>query len=204
MTHTSLLMIFVLSSLAFECSKMVFVFIRRTWPCKSNGSGGNRHFAMGYDSSWYETIGDNGANNTGSGNWLSHLSMSYNAPDYSLQLLSTGNFIVYGTISSGSDIKIKKNIRTIDNALWKVQQLRGVYYTHIIEGTKNIGLIAQEVEGIIPEVVNYNERTDMKGVNYANLTALLINAIKEQQEIIEAQNDRISKIEEKLYNLMNK
>ena len=65
-------------------------------------------------------------------------------------------------------------------------------------------MIAQEVEGIIPEVVSYNERTDMKGVNYANLTALLINAIKEQQEIIETQNDRISKIEEILYNLINK
>ncbi len=162
---------------------------------KSNGSGGSRHFAIGYDDQFYETIGDLGYNNIAS-YWYSHLSMAYAAPDYTLQIFTNGNASLYGTLSQGSDIKIKKDIKTIDNALWKVQQLRGVYYTHIIEGTKNIGLIAQEVEGVIPEVVSYDERSKKKSVAYGNLVSLLINAIKEQQEIIDNQEIRINSIEE--------
>ena len=162
---------------------------------KSNGSGSTRHFAIGYDESFYETIGDLGANNSG-GYWYSHLSMAYSAPDFALQIFSNGNANLYGTLYQGSDIKIKKNIKTIDNAIWKVQQLRGVYYQHIIEGTKNIGLIAQEVEGVIPEVVSYDDRSQKKSVCYPNLVALLINAIKEQQEIIDNQEKRINLIEE--------
>ena len=162
---------------------------------KSNGSGGSRHFAIGYDEQFYETIGDLGYNNIAS-YWYSHLSMAYAAPDYTLQIFTNGNASLYGTLSQGSDIKIKKDIKTIDNALWKVQQLRGVYYTHIIEGTKNIGLIAQEVEGVIPEVVSYDERSKKKSVAYGNLVSLLINAIKEQQEIIDNQEIRINSIEE--------
>ena len=49
----------------------------------------------------------------------------------------------------------------------------------IINGIEQIGLIAQEVEKIIPQVVNYNQETDLKSVSYANLVPLLINAIKE-------------------------
>lgn len=163
---------------------------------KSNGGGGTRHFAIGYDDSFFETIGDLGGNNTAS-YWYSHLSMAYGAPDYALQIFSNGNANLYGTLYQGSDIKIKKNIKTIDNAIWKVQQLRGVYYTHIIEGTKNIGLIAQEVEAVIPEVVNYDSRGDMKGVSYPNLVALLINAVKEQQEQINNLINRIELLESK-------
>ena len=88
--------------------------------------------------------------------------------------------IGYGT----SDQRIKTNIKTIDNALWKVQQLRGVEYNDIKLGSRHIGLIAQEVEHIIPEVVATNENDDLKSVAYSNLVGLLIEAIKEQQEEI--------------------
>ena len=71
---------------------------------------------------------------------------------------------------------------TIENALEKVLSLRGVEYDRIESGEHQIGVIAQEVEKIIPEVVYGGE---IKSVAYANIVALLIEAIKEQQKEIE-------------------
>ena len=86
-----------------------------------------------------------------------------------------------------SDERLKKNITQIDNGLDKVMRLRGVYFewkdtTNHPEG-RQVGLIAQEVEKVVPEVV------DKKGEYYsiatANLVPVLIEAIKEQQKEIE-------------------
>ena len=63
-------------------------------------------------------------------------------------------------------------------------QLRGVEYTDIQFNENKIGLIAQEVENIIPEVVLYDEKSGYKSLAYANMVGLLIEAIKEQQEEI--------------------
>ena len=84
----------------------------------------------------------------------------------------------YGT---SSDERIKTNIKTIENALDKVLLLRGVEYNDIrIEPErKKIGLIAQEVELIIPEVVNTSKENGMKSIDYGSLVGLLIESIKE-------------------------
>jgi hypothetical protein len=86
---------------------------------------------------------------------------------------------------SASDERIKTNIKTIENALDKVILLRGVEYNDIrIEPErKKIGLIAQEVELIIPEVVRTGD-DGLKGIEYQNLVGLLIEAIKDQQKQI--------------------
>jgi hypothetical protein len=81
-----------------------------------------------------------------------------------------------------SDSRIKDNIVTIDSALDKVMGMRGVYYDDK-DGTHNVGVIAQEVERVLPEVVHTDEN-DMKSVSYGRIVGLLIEAIKEQQEII--------------------
>ena len=87
-----------------------------------------------------------------------------------------------GNIDSASDIKLKTNIKTIDNALDKVLQLRGAEYDRIDKDNQHeIGVIAQEVEKIIPEVVHGDET---KTVSYGNMVAVLIEAIKEQNEVI--------------------
>ena len=66
--------------------------------------------------------------------------------------------------------------------------MRGVSFTFTDTGKRSIGVIAQEVESIIPEVVNTNEK-GFKSVNYGNLVGLLIEAIKElKQEIEELKN----------------
>ena len=82
-----------------------------------------------------------------------------------------------------SDKKLKKNIKTIENALDTVQQLRGVTYTWKENDTDSMGLIAQEVEKVLPELVNQTENG--KSIAYPNMVGLLIQAIKEQQEQID-------------------
>jgi hypothetical protein len=84
----------------------------------------------------------------------------------------------YGT---SSDERIKTNIKTIENALEKTLLLRGVEYNdfRIEPDKKRIGLIAQEVELIIPEVVGEGEMDKIKYISYGPLVGLLIEAIKQ-------------------------
>ena len=90
-----------------------------------------------------------------------------------------------------SDERLKKQIKTINNALEKTIKLRGVIYKwkDSNKSQKNqIGFIAQEVEKIVPEVVNKPINTDdFYSINYANLTALLVESIKE----LKKQNDAL-------------
>ena len=88
---------------------------------------------------------------------------------------------VTGTVDSASDVILKENIKTIDNALDKVTKLRGVEYDYKENKKHSIGVIAQEVEEVLPELVNGSEQ---KSVAYGNIAAVLIEAIKEQNEII--------------------
>ena len=94
----------------------------------------------------------------------------------------TGDIAASGTVTANSDEKLKENIQTIENALEKVLSLRGVEYDRIDSGDHQIGVIAQEVEKIVPAVVYGDE---IKSVAYANLVGLLIEAIKEQQKEID-------------------
>jgi hypothetical protein len=101
---------------------------------------------------------------------------------------STGNLVAGGTVTANSDEKLKENIKTIENALDKVLSLRGVEYDRIDTGDHQIGVIAQEVEKIIPEVVYPKSPApdyETKSVAYANLIGLLIEAVKELNQKIE-------------------
>ena len=163
---------------------------------KRNNSGGTRLFRFGYDGYFWTTIGDYGNNNTLS-SWIYQFSFPYNCPTNSCYLTGSGGMVIAGTLTQNSDQRIKTNIKTIENSLWKIQQLRGIEYTHITEGTRHIGLIAQEVENIIPEVVIEGERNDIKGVSYGNLVALLIEGMKEMKNEINNLNKRIEILENK-------
>lgn len=81
----------------------------------------------------------------------------------------------------------KTNIESIENPLDKVQRLRGVTFDWKKDGKHDIGLIAEEVGQVIPEVVAFEDNgKDAKSVDYARLVAVLIEAIKAQQEEIES------------------
>ncbi|MBC8400427.1 MAG: tail fiber domain-containing protein [Candidatus Marinimicrobia bacterium] len=93
----------------------------------------------------------------------------------------------------------KTNIKTINNALDKVGQLRGVTYDWKADGKHDMGLIAEEVGEVIPEVVAYEENgIDAKSVDYARLVAVLIEAVKEQQNTIVHQTAEIGSLKEKM------
>ena len=79
----------------------------------------------------------------------------------------------------------KTNIQPLSGSLDKVMKLQGVSYDQKEGGKHDIGLIAEDVGQIVPEVVAYEDNgTDAKSIDYARLTALLVEAVKEQQKTI--------------------
>ena len=98
-----------------------------------------------------------------------------------------GNMTAYG---STSDIRLKENIATIENPLDKVLKLRGVTFNYKEDGSKSTGLIAQELEKVLPEVVYETEdindpENKFLAVRYGNVVGLLVEAIKELKAEIE-------------------
>lgn len=129
--------------------------------------------------------------------------------DGSPELHCDGDIIGYSTTIS--DARLKEDIETIQNASNKVSQLRGVEYTWKKGGRKGqreIGLIAQEVEEVVPSIVREKELVLVSGlddssasyktVDYEKLIALLIESNKEQQDIISQLEERIIDIENRL------
>lgn len=102
------------------------------------------------------------------------------------QLDMSGNMTVAGDVTAYSDARVKTNVNTIENALEKTLALRGVTYnrTDSEDVRTKVGVIAQEIIEVLPEVVN-QDNDGMYNVSYGNITALLIEAIKEQQSQIE-------------------
>jgi hypothetical protein len=90
-----------------------------------------------------------------------------------------GNIGITGNIFTTSDEKVKTNIKTIDNSLEKICGCRGVSFNYFNDSNKNqYGVIAQEIEKIIPDVVESNQY-GFKNVNYLSIIGFLIEAVKE-------------------------
>lgn len=101
--------------------------------------------------------------------------------------VSTGNINSSGIVTAQdfdalSDINFKENVTTVNNALLKVEQLRGVKFDWKESGTPSYGVIAQELEQVLPELVHGN---DPKTVNYNGIIGVLIEAIKELKAEVE-------------------
>jgi len=108
-------------------------------------------------------------------------------PSTTLQVAGTITCI---DINSTSDVRLKENIHSIDNALDKVMQINGVEFDWKETKEPSVGVIAQDIEEIIPEVVKISG--DIKTVNYNGLVAVLIEAIKEQQKQIQELKKQIN------------
>ena len=93
----------------------------------------------------------------------------------------SGNILATGDVTAFSDERLKTEIETISEAVDKVKQLRGVTFQK--DGRDSLGVIAQEVQKVLPEVVH--ESGDYLSVAYGNIVGLLIEAVKEQQEQID-------------------
>jgi hypothetical protein len=93
----------------------------------------------------------------------------------------------------------KSNIHTLYGALGKVEQLRGVSYDLMVNGRHEVGVIAEEVGQILPEVVSWDQNgQEAQGVDYGRLTAVLIEATKEQQALIHQQQEQIARLAQEI------
>jgi cell division protein FtsB len=102
-----------------------------------------------------------------------------------------------------SDERLKTHIRPIENALGLVGALSGKRFEFKKNGKPSIGLIAQNVEKVLPELVSTGS-DGMKSVAYANITAVLIEAVKEQQKTIESLKARVDAQEQEIRSLRKK
>ena len=103
---------------------------------------------------------------------------------------------VVGTVTETSTEKVKENIEEIKNPLDIVKKLRGVEYNKIGNSIKEIGLIAEEVDKVLPQVVIKDDEGNPASVSYSRITAILVEAIKIQNEQIENLTKRIDILEE--------
>lgn len=96
----------------------------------------------------------------------------------------------------------KSDIQPLRGALGKVERLQGVSYTYTANGKHDIGMIAEEVGRVVPEVVSYEDNgKDARGIDYARLTALLVEAVKQQQSQIQQEKSQIRRLEAKVRQL---
>jgi hypothetical protein len=123
-----------------------------------------------------------------------------------ISMRADGNVTIAGSLTQNSDIRYKRNIRSIDNATMIISQLNGYNYYWNEENrdpSMQAGVLAQEVKKVLPGLVKENEK-GLLSVNYLGLIPYLIQSIKEQQEQIEQlqeQSERLDKLEKELENL---
>ena len=120
-----------------------------------------------------------------------------------INAVATGTTVDVGADANGtiqvntSDYRLKENVKPIVGALDKVLNLKGVNFEWIDKESrghgKQIGMIAQQVQKHVPEVVF--EKDDVYGMNYSPLVSLLVEAIKDQQPQIDELKQRLDKLE---------
>ena len=135
--------------------------------------------------------------NFGTGGWATNILLNsngsvelYNAGSKKLETTSSG-VTVTGDLNSTSDINLKKDIEVVSSATEMVNQLRGVKFTWKENDEKSVGVIAQEVEDILPELVKGEEGE--KSVNYSGLVGVLIESVKELTEEVNALKSQLNK-----------
>ena len=121
---------------------------------------------------------------------------SWNTGDDVFVFDHDGTLTVDNRLIELSSIRYKTNVKSLTPALDKVLQLRPVYYTKIGgTGSTEIGLIAEEVAEIYPELIKYDDAGQVDGINYTRIAPILIKTIQEQQELIKNLTKRIDDLE---------
>ncbi len=119
-----------------------------------------------------------------------------------------GNILASGTITASSDKRLKQNIVPLTGTLSKLDQLRGVSFewNHLSasmghkEGEKNIGMIAQELQKVYPELVvaSKNGHQEYLSIDYGKFTAVLLQSVKELKSQMNTMQDQINILQEKV------
>ena len=162
---------------------------------------GSRNIAIGCNVQVPSATGDAQlAIGSGSDTWIngdSNFDVGIGTATPTSKLHVVGDFLLTGIATavdfdSTSDIRYKKNIQAIEDPISKVVSIEGVSFNWKADDRAALGVIADQVETVLPELVR---GTDPKTVNYNGLIGLLIEAVKEQQIQIDKLNERISKLE---------
>ena len=164
-------------------------------------TSGGRNIAIGCNVQVPSATGQNQlAIGVGATSWIngdSNFDVGIGTATPTSRLHVVGDFLLTGIATaidfdSTSDIRYKKNIQAIEDPISKVVRIEGVSFNWKEDDRAALGVIADQVETVLPELVR---GTDPKTVNYNGLIGLLIEAVKEQQIQIDKLNERISKLE---------
>ncbi len=166
------------------------------------GGGNQYRLAMGYNNGaspyygWIQSV-YNGVTTTA-------LTLNPNGGMVGIGMTNPGQELdVNGDVQAASfiyssDQRLKTNIQPLaDNTLEKVKQIQPVTFNWKTGGDKEIGFIAQDVEKYYPELVTTNPSTGMKGMEYGNMTAVLLKAIQEQQTQIDQLKQEVETLKNK-------
>lgn len=148
----------------------------------NSSSAGTNHATMSFHrpSSYAINMGLDNDNIFRIGGWSDGLNT------YRMTLDTLGNAVFRNNVTAYSDARLKTNVETITNALDTVSKMRGVTYERIDSGTKGVGVIAQEMKEVLPEVVmDASSEDEFMSVSYGNIVGVLIEAIKELKAEIE-------------------
>ena len=157
------------------------------FPNDPGGGGGDTAWIRYYAYSNEKTNLEIGVSNDGIGstsdsiNLITPSGVGINKQDPSYKLDVTGDIHASGDIIAFSDATLKNNIETIADPMELLSRLRGVYYNKIDTGEFGTGVVAQEVEEVMPMLVKTNKE-GLKSVNYGNFAGLFIESIKALQK----------------------
>jgi hypothetical protein len=168
-----------------------------------NGYDGVYLGSSGVNGMMYDTAGNGGVYRESTGRWYWYhyipnncMGINTSTTSSSYGLYVSGGIYSTGDIVAYSDRRKKTDIVTIDSALLKVKEMRGVFYTRTDDSEKirQVGVIAQEINNVLPEAVTYAADVDEYGVKYGNIVGVLIEAIKEQQLQIEKLQNKLDNV----------
>ena len=145
----------------------------------ASGNGGNFHSTGGWHFYYYRAH--------------ACLAIGSSTTSSSYSLYVTGSIYSTADVIAYSDKRAKENIVTVDSAIEKVNKLRGVYYTPK-EGedkSRKVGVIAQEILEVLPEVVTHDKENDRYGVDYGKMAGVFIEAIKELKAEVDSLKEQL-------------
>jgi hypothetical protein len=162
----------------------------------ANGSAGKTALLRNDGSDFYILLSDSNSAPASAG-WNTLRPFSINTTTGVLSSANSQSFggttTVTGTLSITSDARLKENLVPIANAINKVKALTGYNYNRIGSDKLEMGVVAQEVQAIAPELISETEDGNLS-VAYANMVALLIEAVKEQSAEIAALKEQVKEL----------
>lgn len=124
-----------------------------------------------------------------------HVGIGTASPQATLEIVIGGSTLA-DTWTTRSSARFKTNVQPLFGALAKVGQLQGVSYESKLSGKHEIGMIAEDVERVLPQIVSRDAETnEAQGIDYSRLSALLVEAVKAQQSEIDSLKQRLQKLE---------